>query len=91
MNDDGLREVFPNVYAESEASGTADFGDPGSNGFGFIQQNCLEGLPNILLTKPAMIAGICLVVVFLLLIEIRRLHRRLDDVIAHLSDQDEAI
>jgi hypothetical protein len=81
-NDEGLQEVVPNLYAKSETSGVAVVGEPGSNGLGLLQQGWLERSPSYPTIAPSAIAGICLVVVIFVLVENRRLHRRLDDVIA---------
>lgn len=41
-NPAGLTSMGGNVYAESDASGTAELGNPGENGFGRLQQGYLE-------------------------------------------------
>ena len=38
-----LDAVGQNLYKETAASGTAELGDPGQNGFGGVQQGYLEG------------------------------------------------
>ena len=41
-NPGGLEALGQNLYKETTASGTADLGDPGQNGFGQLQQGYLE-------------------------------------------------
>ena len=38
----GLRSMGENLYAETEASGTANLANPGSNGVGALNQNYVE-------------------------------------------------
>lgn len=42
-NNGGLRSIGKNLYAETEASGTAQTGTPGEDGFGILLQTYLEG------------------------------------------------
>jgi flagellar basal-body rod protein FlgG len=42
MNPGGLDAVGHNLYQETAASGTAELGTPGENGFGELQQGSLE-------------------------------------------------
>jgi len=42
VNPAGLKPLGGNLYAETEASGTAEAGNPGENGFGSLQQGFLE-------------------------------------------------
>jgi flagellar basal-body rod protein FlgG len=42
-NEGGLDALGKNLYKETVASGTAELGDPGQNGFGGVQQGYLEG------------------------------------------------
>jgi flagellar basal-body rod protein FlgG len=41
-NPGGLQAVGHNLYKETDASGTAELGDPAQNGFGEVQQGYLE-------------------------------------------------
>lgn len=41
-NPQGLKSLGSNLYDETEASGTAELGNPGENGFGQLQQGYLE-------------------------------------------------
>jgi flagellar basal-body rod protein FlgG len=41
-NPSGLESIGRNLYRESSASGTAEIGNPGENGFGDLQQGYLE-------------------------------------------------
>ena len=41
-NPGGLDALGHNLYKETTASGTAELGDPGQNGFGQLQQGYLE-------------------------------------------------
>ncbi len=43
VNPSGLKPIGGNLYVETEASGTAEAGNPGENGFGRIEQGFLEG------------------------------------------------
>ncbi|MCO5414738.1 flagellar basal-body rod protein FlgG [Ralstonia mojiangensis] len=42
INPAGLRSLGENLYAETEASGTANLANPGSNGVGALNQNYVE-------------------------------------------------
>lgn len=42
INPAGLRSMGENLYAETEASGTANLANPGSNGVGALNQNYVE-------------------------------------------------
>mgnify|MGYP001565075556 CR=1 FL=1 len=42
VNPSGLKPLGHNLYSETEASGTAETGNPGENGFGSLQQGFLE-------------------------------------------------
>ena len=42
VNPSGLESLGGNLYRESEASGTAELGNPGENGFGSLRQGYLE-------------------------------------------------
>lgn len=42
INPGGLSALGDNLFAETEASGMAYFGSPGSDGFGLIRQGYLE-------------------------------------------------
>ncbi|HJN09063.1 MAG TPA: flagellar basal-body rod protein FlgG [Pirellulaceae bacterium] len=42
INPQGLLKIGENLFRESDASGTASPGDPGSNGLGVVVQNALE-------------------------------------------------
>lgn len=42
INPAGLRSMGENLYAETEASGTANLANPGSNGVGALSQNYVE-------------------------------------------------
>ena len=42
INPEGLLNLGENLYAETDASGTATLGNPGQNGMGTTQQNMLE-------------------------------------------------
>ena len=42
INPAGLRSMGENLYAETEASGTANLANPGSNGVGVLNQNYVE-------------------------------------------------
>ncbi|WP_426399117.1 flagellar basal-body rod protein FlgG [Ralstonia sp. R-29] len=42
INPAGLRSMGENLYAETEASGTANLANPGSNGIGVLNQNYVE-------------------------------------------------
>ncbi|MCH8923550.1 MAG: flagellar basal-body rod protein FlgG [Planctomycetes bacterium] len=42
INPNGLQKLGDNLYGETDASGTATTGDPGSLGFGDVQQGMLE-------------------------------------------------
>ncbi len=42
INPAGLRSMGENLYAETEASGTANLANPGSNGIGALNQNYVE-------------------------------------------------
>jgi flagellar basal-body rod protein FlgG len=41
-NPSGLESVGHNLYRETKASGTAELGNPGENGFGGLEQGFLE-------------------------------------------------
>lgn len=43
VNPAGLKPLGGNLYSETEASGTAEAGNPGENGFGKLEQGFLEG------------------------------------------------
>ena len=43
VNPAGLKPLGGNLYAETEASGTAEAGNPGENGMGKLEQGFLEG------------------------------------------------
>jgi hypothetical protein len=42
MNPEGLKEVFPGFYEETEESGGPFFSNPGEDGLGLLQQGFLE-------------------------------------------------
>ena len=42
VNPAGLESLGGNLYRENEASGTAELGNPGENGFGSLRQGYLE-------------------------------------------------
>ena len=42
INPEGLLKIGENLYAETDASGTATLGNPGQDGVGLVRQNALE-------------------------------------------------
>lgn len=73
-NPDGLREVVPGIFAETNASGTVTIGTPGSDGFGYVAQGWIENRINKSLSWTAsriVMAGTIVALIWAM-IELRR-------------------
>jgi flagellar basal body rod protein FlgG len=86
-NAEGLREVMPGVFQETEDSGVGTTSVPGANGLGFVVQRWLESHPSVQNPRSGLSDSLAIVAVGTLgwgALELRRQRRslkRLEDAI----------